>query len=194
MRARHARPGAPAGDSQGARVVVCCRHVLWCDDLVPPHPRLVSASQVGTARFVRSLVVHSASSIAPHAPALLKALTSGAFAERSSTVRKAYAAAAAQVGASRFHAPARPCRSLQRRPHRHDCRHERPHERSGRADTTPNAMERGMCGPEGPGRMHVCLVGTAYATTCTLACVGCRSPLVCEGVCRAELCTEWCLH
>ncbi|MEW5310738.1 MAG: hypothetical protein WDW38_002506 [Sanguina aurantia] len=55
-------------------------------------------TKVGTARFVRSLVVHSASSIAPHAPALLKALTSGAFAERSSTVRKAYAAAAAQTG------------------------------------------------------------------------------------------------
>ncbi|MEW5319235.1 MAG: hypothetical protein WDW38_010400 [Sanguina aurantia] len=62
-------------------------------------------TKVGTARFIRSLVVHSASAIAPHAPALLKALTSGAFAERSNTVRKAYAAAAAQV--ARHASPAR---------------------------------------------------------------------------------------
>lgn len=53
--------------------------------------------QVGAARFVRSLATRAASGLRPHAPPLLKALTSGVQAERSNTVRKAYAGAAALV-------------------------------------------------------------------------------------------------
>ena len=56
-----------------------------------------SCVQVGAARFIRTLVSRATDDIRPHAPALIKALTSQCRAERSPAIRKAYAGACAQV-------------------------------------------------------------------------------------------------
>ncbi|KAL6762246.1 proteasome stabiliser-domain-containing protein [Haematococcus lacustris] len=54
-------------------------------------------TKVGTARFIRSVAARAGSALRPHAPTLVKALTSAMRSERSNVVRKAYAAAAGQV-------------------------------------------------------------------------------------------------
>jgi len=62
-------------------------------------------TKVGAARFARSLTSRAGSAMRTHAPPLLKALTSATRAERSNTVRKAYAGAAALI--CRYAAPKR---------------------------------------------------------------------------------------
>ncbi|KAF5832303.1 proteasome stabiliser-domain-containing protein [Dunaliella salina] len=62
-------------------------------------------TKVGAARFARSLTSRAGSAMRAHAPPLLKALTSATRAERSNTVRKAYAGAAALI--CRYAAPKR---------------------------------------------------------------------------------------
>eukprot|EP00967_Tisochrysis_lutea_P099411 scaffold147657_cov21-Tisochrysis_lutea.AAC.1 len=57
--------------------------------------QVLDRSAVGAARFARSLTSRAGSAMRTHAPPLLKALTSATRAERSNTVRKAYAGAAA---------------------------------------------------------------------------------------------------
>lgn len=64
---------------------------------MPHHPGVGLNTKAGTARFIRTLTSRLGADLQPAAPPLLKALVAAVTNERSSGVRKAYAAAAAEV-------------------------------------------------------------------------------------------------